>query len=102
MKFTLFAGGALALAMMMTANAAGQDKTPHLDTLISMSRAEVLVPRPALQPVKSIDPTSAAATDTRADRHKIHRRATAHDRHALDRFRASDGHASPRLVCLTP
>ena len=31
---------------------------------------------------------STAATDTRADRHKIHRRATAHARHVLDRFRA--------------
>ena len=64
MKFTVFAGGALALAMMMTLNAAGQDKTPHLDTLISMSRAEMLVPRPALQPVRSIDPSSATAIDT--------------------------------------
>lgn len=39
-------------------------RAPRLDTLISMSRAERLVPRPALQPVKSLDPSSASAVDT--------------------------------------
>lgn len=45
---------------------AAQDKgcAPRIDTLISMSRAEKLVPRPALQPVKSIDPSSASVVDT--------------------------------------
>ena len=34
------------------------------DTVMTMSRATLLVPRPALEPVKSIDPSSAAPIDT--------------------------------------
>lgn len=34
------------------------------DTVMTMSRASLLVPRPALQPVKSIDPSSAMPMDT--------------------------------------
>lgn len=34
------------------------------DTLISKSRASILVPRPALQPIKSLDPSSATPIDT--------------------------------------
>lgn len=50
---------AILLAGLLFAwNANGQD------TLMTMSRASLLVPRTALQPVKSIDPSSAVPIDT--------------------------------------
>lgn len=45
---------------------------------------------------------STAATATRAERHKIHRRATAHDRHAPNASGRAMGRTLARLVCLTP
>lgn len=53
-----------AAAAVMSLSALTGTKTEAQDTLMTMSRASLLIPRPALQPVKSIDPSSAVPIDT--------------------------------------
>lgn len=48
----------------MTMQANGRLSSAVQDTVMTMSRATLLVPRPALEPVRSIDPSSAVPIDT--------------------------------------
>lgn len=52
------------IALTFQAASAAQAEKPLRDTVMTKSRAEILVPRPALQPVHSIDPSSAIPIDT--------------------------------------
>ena len=60
LKDIVFSGAAAAASMFLLCAVPAVAQ----DTLMTRSRAEVLVPRPALQPVKSIDPSSAVPVDT--------------------------------------
>lgn len=60
MKNILFCGAAVAASISLLCG----EPVRAQDTLMTKSRAELLVPRPALQPLRSIDPSSAVPVDT--------------------------------------
>lgn len=58
---------AILMSVILGSAASAQNDTSSskiLDTLISMSKAEILVPRPALKPIKSLDPSEGTPVDT--------------------------------------